>query len=126
MDIIKAGLGIGKTIKNVGRLREIISVFARHGFDEFISLNVISKVPNFVLPKSKIRIREELLKREKKDWNYILGLRLRECFEELGPTFIKLGQLLSSREDIFEQPFIDEMKKLKNACLFLIHLQQGL
>ena len=41
-------------------------------------------------------------------WSKIVGVRLRKCFEELGPTFIKFGQLLSSREDIFEPAFIDE------------------
>ena len=38
---------------------------------------------------------------------------LRKAFEELGPAFIKFGQLLSSREDLFDEAFIDEMKKLK-------------
>ena len=60
MDLIRAGLGISKTIRNVGRLQEIVLVFARHGFDEFITSNVKSKVPNLVLPKSQTKITEEL------------------------------------------------------------------
>jgi ubiquinone biosynthesis protein len=114
MDLITAGRGISKTMRNVGRLQEIVRVFARHGFDEFITKNVTNRIPNFVLPKSKKRITEELLNKSEKDWNQILGFRLRKCFEELGPAFIKFGQLLSSREDIFHMSFIEEMKRLRD------------
>ncbi len=114
MDLIRAGLGLSKTIRNVTRLQEIVLVFARHGFDEFITNNVTAKIPNFVLPKSKKRITEELRNSSEKDWNQILGFRLRKCFEELGPAFIKFGQLLSSREDLFHPSFIEEMKMLRD------------
>jgi ubiquinone biosynthesis protein len=114
MDLIKAGIGISKTIRNVGRLQEIIMVFARHGFDEFITIKATSKIPNFVLPKSKKRITEELANKSEKDWNQVLGYRLRKCFEELGPAFIKFGQLLSSREDLFHPSFIEEMGMLRD------------
>jgi ubiquinone biosynthesis protein len=114
MDLIRAGLGLSKTIRNVGRLQEIVLVFARHGFDEFITNNVTTKIPNFVLPKSKKRITEELANKSEKDWNQVLGYRLRKCFEELGPAFIKFGQLLSSREDLFHQSFLEEMRMLRD------------
>ncbi len=114
MDLIKTGIGITKTIRNVSRLREIVVVFAKNGFDEFISHNAIAGIPNFVLPKSKRSIKEELDRETEKDWPQILGYRLRLCFEELGPAFIKFGQLLSSREDIFDASFIDEMKILRD------------
>ncbi|MBC7539959.1 MAG: hypothetical protein H7281_14145 [Bacteriovorax sp.] len=114
MDLIRAGLGLSKTIRNVGRLQEIVLVFARHGFDEFITNNVTAKIPNFVLPKSKKRISEELANKSEKDWNQVLGYRLRKCFEELGPAFIKFGQLLSSREDLFHPSFLEEMRMLRD------------
>ncbi|MGZ3808658.1 MAG: ABC1 kinase family protein, partial [Bacteriovorax sp.] len=114
MDLIRAGLGLSKTIRNVGRLQEIVLVFGRHGFDEFISNTVTGKIPNFALPKSKKRISEELANKSEKDWNQVLGFRLRKCFEELGPAFIKFGQLLSSREDIFHPSFIEEMGMLRD------------
>jgi ubiquinone biosynthesis protein len=114
MDLIKTGIGLGKTIRNVSRLKEIVLVFAKHGFDEFISLGVTTKIPNFVLPKSKRSIKQELKDKEELDWSKILGHRLRLCFEELGPAFIKFGQLLSSREDIFEASFIEEMRILRD------------
>jgi ubiquinone biosynthesis protein len=114
MDLIKTGIGISKTIRNVSRLREIVLVFAKHGFDEFISLGITSKIPNFVLPRSKKGIKEELDLETEKDWPKVLGYRLRLCFEELGPAFIKFGQILSSREDLFDSSFIDEMKLLRD------------
>jgi ubiquinone biosynthesis protein len=114
MDLIRASKGLTKTIRNVGRLQEIVRVFARHGFDEFITSNVTNMIPNFALPKSKKRITEELQNKSEKDWNHVLGYRLRKCFEELGPAFIKFGQLLSTREDIFHPSFIEEMKMLRD------------
>src|SRR5688572_20250274 len=38
--------------------------------------------------------------------------RVREVLESLGPTFIKIGQLLGTRPDLIPQPFIEEFKKL--------------
>lgn len=114
MDLIRAGRGLSKTIRNVGRLQEIVLVFARHGFAEFITNGVTAKIPNFVLPKSKKRITDELKNVSDKDWNQILGFRLRKCFEELGPAFIKFGQLLSTREDLFHPSFIEEMRMLRD------------
>lgn len=114
MDLIKTGIGIHKTIRNVSRLREIVLVFARHGFAEFISSGATSKIPNFVLPKSARTIKQDLEDRPEKDWGQVIGFRVRKCFEELGPAFIKFGQLLSSREDIFDESFIDEMKILRD------------
>ena len=114
MDLIKTGIGIGKTIRNVGRLRDIVSVFARHGFAEFISIGVTSKIPDFVLPSSQKDIKRELEERGDKSLGKTLGYRLRLCFEELGPAFIKFGQLLGSREDLFDKGFIEEMHLLRD------------
>lgn len=114
MDIIKTGIGLTKTIKNVSRLREIVSVFAQHGFDEIIiKSNLHQKIPGFVLPQK--RIKEAIDSYESDDLWYGVGFRLRRAFEQLGPSFIKLGQLLATREDIFHAAFISEMKKLQNA-----------
>lgn len=114
MDIVKAGLGLGKTIRNVGRLKEIVTVFARNGFDEFIASSVLAKIPNFALPQSKINLKEEIQDKDERDIHAIIGKRLRLAFEELGPAFIKIGQLLGSREDLFHSSFIEQMKLLRD------------
>jgi ubiquinone biosynthesis protein len=114
MDILKTGIGLTKTIKNVSRFREILNVFWRNGFDEFIiKSNLHSKIPGIVLPKKRI---QEALSQydEEKDFWQSVGYRLRRSFEELGPSFIKVGQLLSTREDILEPALIKELKLLQN------------
>ena len=115
MDIVRTGIGITKTIKNVSRLREILSVFARNGFDEFlIQTNIHKVIPGFVLPKSRIKKGINDFEGQGKDFWKSIGYRLRSSFEELGPSFIKVGQLLSSREDIFDPALIAELKLLQN------------
>src|SRR5690606_16241417 len=113
MDLIKTGLGITKTIKNVSRFREILTVLSRHGFAEVIVKSGLDKViPGFVLPKRVIELKREDLTSE--EWWQIFGTQLRQSFEELGPSFIKVGQLLATREDILEPTLIRELKLLQN------------
>ncbi len=116
MDLLKTGKNFGQTIKNVGRLKEIIGILAKNGLAEFISRGVTANIPDFVLPESTLAHKEELKSRDKEDWHGIIGMRLRKSFEELGPFFIKFGQLLSSREDVFQPAFIKEMKLLQDRA----------
>ncbi len=44
----------------------------------------------------------------------ITPVKLREIFEELGPTYIKLGQILSTRSDILSKAYCDELSKLRS------------
>lgn len=120
MDLIRTGMGIRQTMKNVSRLREIVTVFAKHGFAEFFSTGVLALVPGAARSKSAKKIEEQLsdelvstIDEGERDWARTLGKRLRRCFEELGPAFVKFGQLLSSREDLFPDAFIEEMALLK-------------
>ena len=112
MDIIKKGIGITKTIRNVSRFREIMSVFAQNGLDEFIIRSGLHKVvPGFVLPRTQSEHNAD-----ESSWPFIIGNRLRRSFEQLGPSFIKLGQLLSTREDLFPPEFIQQMRYLRDRA----------
>ena len=114
MDLIKTGIGITKTIKNVSRFREIVVVFYRNGFTEIMNkANLLEKLPGFAIPKNVEPTPEEILN---STWPKLLGYRLRKSFEELGPSFVKIGQLLSTREDIFPPEFIEEMKILQDQA----------
>jgi ubiquinone biosynthesis protein len=113
MDIIKTGIGISKTIKNVSRFREILTVLSRHGFSELIVKSGLDKViPGFVLPARVSELKNEDLSND--EWWQVFGEQLRLSFEELGPSFIKLGQLMATREDILEPALIKELKLLQN------------
>ena len=113
MDIIKTGIGISKTIKNVSRFREILTVLSRHGFSELIVKSGLDKlIPGFVLPARVSQLKNEALSNE--EWWHIFGTQLRLSFEELGPSFIKVGQLMATREDILEPSMIRELKLLQN------------
>ncbi len=113
MDIIKTGIGISKTIKNVSRFREILTVLSRHGFSELIVKSGLDKlIPGFVLPARVSQLKNEALSSE--EWWQIFGTQLRLSFEELGPSFIKVGQLMATREDILEPSMIRELKLLQN------------
>ncbi|MBI2027336.1 MAG: hypothetical protein HYS98_06000 [Deltaproteobacteria bacterium] len=102
MSIFKVGTQIGKTVRNAARLRTILGVFARHGFGEVLSrMNLQRYVPT--------RLRK---KTEEKTPS--IGERLKLCFEELGPTFVKLGQLLSTRADFLPSDICQELKKLQD------------
>ena len=116
MDIVKTGIGISKTIKNVSRGREILNVLWRNGFDEFIiKTKLHSFIPGFVIPRSRFLNAITEQGDEDNFWQSV-GFRLRKSFEELGPSFIKLGQLLSTREDILDPALIKELKLLQNKA----------
>lgn len=92
-------LHLGSTIKNAARLKTIMSVFAKYGFESFAE---------------KIRFGRFLLRKISSQdvLSYSTEERLRMCFEELGPAFIKLGQLLATRPDLIPNSFCEEFKKL--------------
>ncbi len=87
------------------RLKEIIHVFYEQGFGF-----LISKVQlGHHLPLTK-RIKARIM-REK---DITLPVRLRKAFEQLGPTFIKFGQLLSLRPDVLPPEYITEFEKMQD------------
>ncbi|MES2767708.1 MAG: AarF/ABC1/UbiB kinase family protein [Bdellovibrionota bacterium] len=77
-------------------------MLAKHGFQNVLEK---AKLGRFLLEKFSS---EEHLEK------YTAAERLRMSFEELGPTFIKLGQLLSTRPDLIPSDFANELKKLQD------------
>jgi len=101
-------LGLGKRYHQAARLRQILAVLARYGFGELASrLDVYSafRLRRRIMPESPDRVRVAGIAR---------GLRLVRALEELGPTFIKLGQLLSTRPDILPPDFITALSELQD------------
>lgn len=93
-------------IKNLNRFYHIIRTFLRYGIDEAI--------PNIPLTRKMKLGRRALfwLKNQHTDKPY--GVRLRLALQELGPVWIKLGQMLATRRDLFEPELADQLALLQD------------
>ncbi|MBZ0155900.1 MAG: AarF/ABC1/UbiB kinase family protein [Alphaproteobacteria bacterium] len=97
---------ITRTYKSARRLQQIVNVFLKYGFGQVIEQIHLGKYIPF-----KKRLRTFGV------WPPLKGgvpERLRMAFEELGPTFIKLAQVLSSRPDLITAYYADEFRKLQD------------
>src|SRR5262249_60753076 len=83
------------TTRSIGRLSEIAQVMVRHGFGYFFEAHKLSDL----LPGRSADERFEPVSGEQGAAS-ARGQHLREVLDELGPTFVKFGQLLSTRPDV--------------------------
>src|SRR5213592_2751863 len=90
--------------RNLGRLTEIAQVAVRHGFGYFFERHKLTDL----IPGR--RNGTELLEGTPSQ----RGQHLREMLEELGPTFVKFGQLLSMRPDVVPNDIIVELRSLQD------------
>jgi len=95
------------TIKNINRLRQILNILIRHGFGELVSQLHVFRL--YILGKRFLAPKSEDVRAHKSTPE-----RLRLALEELGPTFVKLGQLMSTRADWFPDEWSTEFKKLQD------------
>src|SRR5436853_3211921 len=88
--------------RNLGRLSEIAQVAVRHGFGYWFDTHRLTDL----FPR---RTRMELDGQRSQR-----GQHLREMLDELGPTFVKFGQLLSTRPDVLPPDIITELRGLQD------------
>ncbi len=89
--------------RNLGRLSEIAQVAVRHGFGYFFRRHRLTDL----LPWGAAADESDETVSER-------GRRLREMLDELGPTFVKFGQLLSTRPDVVPPDIVTELRKLQD------------
>ncbi|MEI0562824.1 AarF/ABC1/UbiB kinase family protein [Brachyspira pulli] len=95
-------------MRYINRAREIISIIMAYGFRDIIAMTPILKIIKNPIDKINIKYKGVDLR------NFSRGERIRMACEDLGTTFIKLGQILSNRNDILPKDITDELSKLQN------------
>jgi ubiquinone biosynthesis protein len=93
--------------RTLGRLSEIAQVMVRHGFGYFLEAHKLTDL----LPG---RSAEARLAAAYEEGTSARGQHLRELLDELGPTFVKFGQLLSTRPDVVPPDIIAELRALQD------------
>lgn len=99
---------VGKRYRHILRYQQIIGIILKYGFENIIgAMNIdryiesgLQLIP-FVTPHEKV---ERLSSSQ----------RIRMALEELGPTFIKMGQILSSRPDLIPLDLLNELTRLQD------------
>jgi ubiquinone biosynthesis protein len=88
-------------IANIGRLKEIVSIFLKYGFADVIRM---LDLPGRRLADRIMDIDPALTPYE----------RFRMALDELGPTFVKFGQVMSLRSELLPKDWVEELQKLQD------------
>jgi ubiquinone biosynthesis protein len=94
-------------LRNLRRLREIVTVLIMHGFGDFVDRMGMRRY---------VQLGKRTLfwwKRIEPDRRFTRAQRVRMALESLGATFIKFGQVMSTRPDLIPADVIDELEKLQ-------------
>jgi ubiquinone biosynthesis protein len=106
LSIRKIGI-VGRTYRHLNRYREILGVLFKYGFGDIVETLKIEQYIEIGLQMISRKRRDQIEKLTRAE-------RVRMAVEELGPTFIKLGQILSTRPDLVPLEYSRELSKLQD------------
>ena len=93
-------------VKNIFHLYRIARVLIRHNLDEFVIALKLARPLTMLLSAVPRKWRSH--------YDEPRGVRLREALQELGPVFVKFGQVLSTRPDLIPEDIYTELTKLQD------------
>ena len=95
---------LSRTYRHLDRYRQILSVMFNYGFEDVLNRLHVGPYVELGLKFGRREGLEKLTRAE----------RVRMALEELGPTFVKMGQILSTRPDLAPVELIEELSKLQD------------
>jgi len=98
-----------RNIKSLNRLRHVATTLTQHGFGHIVAQVDLSRFVPVWMMRRKPRPTDETLP------SSAIGKRLAMVCSELGPTFIKLGQFISTRPDLVPEDVIRELRVLHDS-----------
>jgi ubiquinone biosynthesis protein len=95
--------------RDLGRVHDIAAVLIRYGFGDLVQRLGMARALERAGKVLHLRGQDDITRLEP-------AARVRRALEELGPTFVKLGQILATRADLFPPDWIAEFGKLQDAA----------
>lgn len=106
LSIRKIGF-LGRTYRHLNRYRKILAIFFKYGYGDLVELLKIDQYIETGLQIISRKRRDRIARLSRAE-------RIRMALEELGPTYIKFGQVLSTRPDLIAVDFVVELAKLQD------------
>src|SRR5258707_1000829 len=92
-----------KFFRNLGRTREIVTILLNHGFGDVVDRLRLMRYMRWW--------RRVIMRRPEPAPSLTVAQRIRLAIEELGPTFVKFGQVISTRPDVVPAALVAELEK---------------